>query len=317
MRRPEDVVRLIEECFQRLVADLRLDEAHRLLERLAQKPPERARKLMRSTIGRMVDPDRLAPLHDAVELGSEARPEIGRLLARMSPFVCETVCVFMERSTQEPTRRFYADLLIHMGKASLQPVLDHFPTSSGEARWSFVRVLGRLRAPEAAAPLLRALTEGDAPLRREIARSLAMIRTPQALAALLDLGLDDSDRRTRVIALRGLGEARAGLDPHRLLERIRSGGFAGLGDEEKDLLFGALGGVAGDAAVPFLRELLSPAWYSLRKDPAGWERAARALAAIGTPAAREALEAGAASRRREIADACGQALGSLGKEAPA
>lgn len=313
-RRPEDVVRLVEECFQRLVSDLRLEEARRVLEHLAQRPPERARRLLRDAIGRMVDPDRLAPLHDAVEAGRGDRAQIGRLLARMSPFVCETACVFLGRATQEPTRRFYADLLVHVGRPALQPVLEHLAGAPPEARWTFVRILGRMRAPEATAALLEALPEADAPLRREIARSLAQIRSPKALAALLDLGLDDADRRTRVIALRGLGGARSGLDPRRLLERIRSVRFAGLGDEEKDLLFDALGGVGGGGAVPFLREILSPRWWDWRSRPAEWRRAAKALAAIGTADAREVLRRGADARRRALAEACAEALGAPGEE---
>ena len=318
-RRPGDVIHLIEACFQRLVAEQRLPEAERLLEQLAARPPESARPLLRSAIGRMVDPERLAPLHEALEEESCDRKAVARLFARMRPFACESACVFLARARSERTRRFYMDLLVHLGRQSVAPVLEHFATAQSATRAGLAHVLGRLRAAEAVPVLLAALPSAETRLRREITRSLATIRGPKAMKALLTLGLEDPDPRTRVIALRGLGRARAGLDSRRLLERIRSTSFATLSEEEKDLLFAALSALDGpgsDRVLVYLGEILSPSWWQPARRKAEWPRAAEALARLGTPDAVAILRRGAARRRRGLAAVCRQALEKLPKEVP-
>lgn len=314
-RRPEDVVQLIEECFQHLVTGLRLSEADRLLQQLGTRPPADLRPLLRGAVGRMVGPERLAPLHEALEGEICDRRALTRLFARMRPFVSETACVFLERARSERTRRFYMDLLVHLGDHSVPPVQEHFATAEPATRACLVQVLGRLRAPGAVPLLLEALPGAESELRREITRSLAAIRSPEAVKTLLALGLDDPDPRTRVIALRGLGKARARLDPHRLLERIRSAPFDRLPEEEKDLLFGALGGIGSERVLPYLEEILIPPWWRPSRGRAQWRRAAAALVRIGTPRAREILGRGAARRRRALAAVCRQALDALPEEA--
>ncbi len=168
-------------------------------------------------------------------------------------------------------------------------------------------MLGRIRDPRATAALLATLSSGDPRLRREAVRGLAASHDPRARARLLDVALGDEDTATRVVALRCLGEARASLDCASLVERLESPNFGGLPEEEKDLLFAALGMVGRPESVAYLAGCLRASWLG-RTHRGSWRRAATALARMGTPEARAALQAGAQSRKAELAQICRGAL---------
>ena len=78
-------------------------------------------------------------------------------------------------------------------------------------------------------------------------------------------------------------------------------------DEEKDLLFNALGSVSDGAVVPFLERLLKVGLLR-RSRPEQWRRAAKALARVDSVDAIGALERGCESRTAELARICAENL---------
>ena len=84
-----------------------------------------------------------------------------------------------------------------------------------------------------------------------------------------------------------------------------------LPDEEKDLLFLALGAVGDDDIVPAMAALLKPGWNPFKSDDPDWKRAASALVRLGTPRAREVLQEGGRSRNKPLSEVCFEALQTL------
>ena len=218
------------------------------------------------------------------------------------------ICTLLPMARNDRLCRIYMDVLVQIGEASLEPVLKHFLSDSSEARTHFAWVLGELRDARAAPALIDVLKTDDSGLRREATQALAMIRAGSALETLLELGLTDRDPSVRIIALTGLGHLRRKIDSQRLLARIQSQQFKSLSDQEKDLLFNALGAAGSNDVVRSLAKLLEPNWIGGWRKAEDLRRAATALARIGTPGALAVLEKHSEHRKPELAAACRAAL---------
>ncbi len=303
-----ELVSLVEQAFQRVLSDGRLEFAVAILKRFRGRLPAPAVPELRRALTRMVDAERLGPLHRALERGG-CRPEDAEsVFLMLGPRVVDGVCALLVEASSERTARFYGDVLVKLGKSSVEPVLEHFRSSKGSVRLHFVRILGRLRAPRAVRVLLEELESKDTSLRRDVIRALAMIPDDRAREHLLRIALEDVDPQARAVALRGLGSAQAELDPKRLLARIRSRAFGTLERDEKDLLFLALGRVGGDEAFGFLRKCLQPRWFSRKTTRENWRRAAEAMARSGRPEGRHVLEELVSRGHSELSPICREAL---------
>ena len=172
----------------------------------------------------------------------------------------------------------------------------------------YARALAGLQGDGVVAALIEALSESDPAARREVLRSLSRQDDSRAVAALLRISIEDRDQANRIIALRGVVNAPRGLDWERLIQRIQSRHYRALSSEEKDLLVRALGALGGDSTVPLLRDMIRPRWIPWLERRDDWSRAAAALAHIGTPTARDALQAFSHHRRSELASICVNAL---------
>jgi len=175
------------------------------------------------------------------------------------------------------------------------------------------RMFGRLRDERVVDPLLAALRRVELATRREFIRALAMVRGQKALAELLEIALSDDDATCRVLALCGLGGERSQIDGGRVLARIRSRGFTTLGEEEKDLLFRALGATASDDSVPVLAKMLRAGRILRGRDPRNDARVVSALKSIASEAAVEALRRCSRSWRGSIRRLCSEALEGMAR----
>lgn len=316
-RRVEECVHLLEATFQRLIEPPtpRLGLARSVLHWLREGSPAHAHELLRPAVVRMSDPERLAPLHEALEEGLVDGPTAAALLADFGPRGAEVALALLARSSTPEARRAYPEVLVQVGRPALRVALAAFGRGDPERDALLARAIGRIHAPEAAPPLVKRLRAGPpVELRRELVRALAGLESADGAKALVEVALGDADGPCRVLALRGLGHSRARIGHGPLLERIRSRGFASVREEEKDLLFEALGAVSSDAVVPALARMLRPRWLG-GASPEDRRRAARALATLGSEPARSVLERGARSRlRRSHAALCGEQLRRLEDE---
>jgi HEAT repeat protein len=137
-----------------------------------------------------------------------------------------------------------------------------------------------------------------------------MVRDPEGCTVLFEVALDDKDESCRILALRGLQNTMPPGAQERLIERIHA---SGVGDEERELLFLALGKVGDDSVIPFLTSRLKPSWIPGRWKAAEARRAAAALAQLGRPMALETLARFEQSRRAELAEICTRAMLEVGR----
>jgi hypothetical protein len=312
--RVADVVDLLEATFHRLLVDTRLATGSGLLERMRGNFPAVAERPIRQAVHRIAHPERLAPVHRALEADLCSPAEVERLLLAFGDCAVESICALLVNSRDERTRRFYGEVLVKSGVGSIEPVMAHLQSTSLEARVEFTRVLGLLRDARSIPALVSVISDEEPSLRREGARALAKIGGAPALTNLLKLALGDGDPSVRVISLMCLGSARAQLDSREILARIESSEYASLSDQEKDLLFRAMAASAGDQVLPYLRRSLQPSWIPGRSSTEDWPRAAAALAEMGTGSALNLLEQFANGRHRDLARICREALRSARPE---
>jgi len=315
LARAKEMVPLVEASFHRCLSTGRLRLAIRVLDELHGAVPSAVVPLLREAVKRMASLERLTSLHEALETGTCPLDQAAKLLERLGPPALPALGALVVSAASEPVRKLYAERLIAQGPAAL-PILHNVLERAGpELRPAVVWMLGRIRSAEATGMLLGILDRADASLRREAVRSLARQGDPRASARTLAVALEDADPTCRVIALRGFAQAADGAACEQLMARVQAAGFRGLPDEEKDLLFAALGRAGDDDLLPFLKRKLRPPSLWRRPAPGRWKRAAAALAGLGTTRARALLEELGSQRDERLASICVEALRQVRKRA--
>ncbi len=306
--RGTELVEILEAYFHLLVRERQLGVATTLVDRMKSAASTGAAALFGPTLERLAQPDRLGALHEGLEAKSCDPRDVRSLLVHLGPHSVAAACRFLEQSAAERTRRLYAETLAEIGDLAVPLVVKQFRQSSGEARRVYAFALGALRGEGVVSALLDALADPHQAVRHEVVRALAAQPETKAIDALIRIALEDADAGCRIIALRGLGNARTRLDYRKLLERIESRHYGSLTPEEQDLLFLTLGAVGGEDVVPALRKILEPTWVPGRQRRDDWPRAASALARIRTQSAVSVLEEFGRSRQQDLAEVCTNAL---------
>ena len=309
-QRIEELVRLLEATFHRLLKDGLIDVASELHLRLQSKLPRAAELPIRQALERMAHPERLRELNDALDADRVSPEAAERLLILLGDRVPDALCALLCSATGDRTRRLYVEVLAKIGLPVLEPALQGLLSAPPDAQPHFVRLLGKLKDSRATGALIATLRNGDAGLRKEVLRSLAAVNDERARASTLKTALRDTNASVRVTALRCLGAQGAQLGSRNIIARLSSPEFGSFPEEEKDLLFAALGAVGTQDAIAFLEERLRPAWVPGRSDSSTWRRAAQELARIEAPGARAVLEKHASGRNRDLAKICADALHS-------
>jgi HEAT repeat protein len=185
-----------------------------------------------------------------------------------------------------------------------------------DERWYVVRnaviVIGSAEGG-APAEILRPLAGHPEPrVRQEVVAALARVQPDAAQPLLLELA-HDPDPAIRGAALHQLGTRRNAEAAAALLRVVLDPGFRKRPIEEVRSVTAALGGCAGDDALPGLEEQLgSTRWFG-GGDTLYCQAIARCVARIGSPAALAALERGAAARNSATRDACRLVLKGTGR----
>lgn len=303
-----ELVVILEAYFSELMKERQLRTAARVVEELKRRSSGPAAALFGPAVSRMAHADRLVGLHEALEGGSANAQEALAVLVLLGPDSIGAICAFLDKAGAERSRHVYIDALGRIGNAAVEAVLQRFRNSSGEIRSLYARALGGLHGRAVVSALVQALSDPDQAARRHVVRALAGQEDDRALAALLRISTEDGEEASRLIALRALAGARSRLDCESLIQRIGSRQYRALSSEEKDLLFRAIGATGGDRTVPLFRRIIRPGWIPWLDRRDDWQRAAAALAHIGTPAAHETLQAFSQHRRSQLASICANAL---------
>ena len=184
-----------------------------------------------------------------------------------------------------------------------------------DERWHVVRnAVVVMASATGGAPtgLLKPLLHHPEPrVRQEVAAVLATTDLDAAHPLLLEL-INDSEPAIRGAALHRLGSRRNAQASAALIAIVLDPGFRKLPTDEVRSVTTALGGCAGDEALPYLEEqLYAPKWFSTGAGPY-CQLIARCITRIGTPAALAMLEQGARSRIAATRDACRLVLKGTG-----
>ncbi len=171
-------------------------------------------------------------------------------------------------------------------------------------------VLGQIGGARVADLLRSACLHPDLRVRRQAVQALGNVPLDDRLPLLLEqLETDDSQLLGSVLSL--LTRERDERVARALLDQVMAPAFETRSENSRRALFGALGEVAGDEAVPALEaQLMKGGWFARRS----FERsaAARALERIGTPRAVSVLEAGLRARSEAVRSACMDAMSQKG-----
>ena len=171
-------------------------------------------------------------------------------------------------------------------------------------------VLGQIGGSEVAVLLQSAAEHSDMRVRRQVVLALGNVPLEDRLPLLLgQLDTEDSQLLATVLSL--LTREKDERVARSLLAAMTEPAFETRSENNRRALFGALGEVAGDEAVPTLEaQLMKGGWFARRT----FERsaAARALERIGTAKALAVLEAGLRSRSEAVRSACMDAMSQKG-----
>jgi len=179
-----------------------------------------------------------------------------------------------------------------------------------DSRWYVARnatfVLGQIGGERVLRLLELASQHPETRVRRQVVSSLGGV-PPELRAPILLSQLDTRDPQLLAAALKMLVRKRDPEMARAILKHIEAPEFESRSEDNQRALFGALGEVAGDEAVPALEVLLNRGgWFARRT----LQRlaAARTLHRLGTPKARAALESALRARSEAVRGAAFEAI---------
>src|SRR5258706_14976876 len=229
-----------------------------------------------------------------VERLDEAEPdEAGRfdaVLAALGRSAVGLGCAVLGRTNNTRTRAAASTALCYICADNPQLLATYLSDSRPALVQGIAFVLGQIGGARVADLLRSACLHPDLRVRRQAVQALGNVPLDDRLPLLLEqLETDDSQLLGSVLSL--LTRERDERVARALLDQVMAPAFETRSENSRRALFGALGEVAGDEAVPALEaQLMKGGWFARRS----FERsaAARALERIGTPRAVSVLEAG-------------------------
>jgi HEAT repeat protein len=288
-------------------------EASQILRRLyillnSYKPEDWQSNLIKKTVIEAGEPERIEIIGDI--LRKDEFPDLKGafdyflMLQRNSiPHLCELLGTL---SSSKP-RRIICDALSKVGKNGVERMAPFLE----DERWYLVRnivyIFGRIGRKEAIPYIAKALQHTDVRVRREALQALGFIGGSDAMQHMIR-SLEDKDVKIRGVAALNLGrmgeEALASLT-----ERMLSKEFHKKELEEIKAFFKAIGMIRSNNSIPVLYSFLEgKKWFGRAKADEIRGCAIESLVRIGTPEAKEVLEAGAESRDEFLRAACRIAL---------
>jgi HEAT repeat protein len=237
-------------------------------------------------------PEAVRELIRAMEDGSLApdKADLAALVRSLRPGALTSLLKGVEETRDVAVRDILSDAVQGIAGANPALVVSLLGSEDPSVACGAVRLAGRMKIPEAAAPLARLLDRGPRQVRRAIVETAVEAPSPVLAGALRRL-LRDGDRELRVAAARALGATKyapAAEDFQAVLEDKQ---FQEADVTEKVAFFEAYGLLAGDEAVPMLDKILNGRGFLGRREPAEMRAgAALGLGKVSTQSARAALD---------------------------
>ncbi len=235
-----------------------------------------------------------------------------RFAQSLGPASIEWLMSIVATARQQRTRRALVRLLGELCEGEAERLVPWL----ADARWYVVRnAVLAASAQETGVPveLFRPLARHpEARVRLEVVRALARADADVARPLLLEL-VDDADSEIRHRALHLIGAHRHPAASAALVEIVKAPDFHKRPIEEVRPILAALGGCAGDEALPHLEaQIHAPGWFDKKAGPFRLA-VARCIAIIGSPSANALLARHARSRNASVREACQTALQEVGR----
>lgn len=267
--------------------------------------------LLEGLIERQGTPAKVAQLTKVLNQESPSDPkDIYNFLIRLNKTAVPSLTELLGELRHLKNRKIVCDALTHICREEV----DLLGRKVGDKRWFVVRnivfVLGNTGNPKALEYFRKTLRHPEPRVRKETLRSLVKF-TDGAVGELLEEALKDGDTQVRAQAVRALAERNERKSSPAILQITRNEEFVERDYEEKKEFFLALGRLADESVLEFLKEnLWRRNWFKKAKIEEMRQCAAHALGINGSPEASAILEEAAHSDNRIVREAASIGLRS-------
>ncbi|MEP6589589.1 MAG: HEAT repeat domain-containing protein [Gemmatimonadota bacterium] len=216
---------------------------------------------------RLSQPDILEQLFIALE-DAQTRPseeDVGEVMRELKPSALPVVLAHLGRTLDATVRRALEPSVEQLARAQPTALAQLLDGERGDVTEPAINLAAKLGLNMLIPSIVGHLKDGSAAIRLAAVRALGDFGTPTAVSAV-ETALDDEERAVRSSALAVLVSRGGSAGSVRHLERILFDGADPDWDRtERRTVFEAYGQLAGEAALPKLRELLEPRGVFRRK----------------------------------------------------
>lgn len=245
--------------------------------------------------------------HLRTEEGGSAR-DVSAVLVGLGPRGIQWVLGLLVAEEQAEVQERLAATLVRFHEVAELDVTQALQALDRDQACSLAPILGEVGGAAGVALLASLFRHRDARVRRAALRAVGQIEDPAAQRLLIQ-AIRDPNLAVLEVAVFLAGAAKLKLATPMLLRLADQRVLRGKPFAVRKAALAALGTLGDPGAVPLLRRVLyTRTWFRRRPGDALRHAAAMALLAMDCADAREVVEAGARSRRRDVRRACTIAL---------
>ena len=264
---------------------------------------------------RLGNPERVAMIEKFLNAAEHPRTDgLSAVFLMMRQTAVPALCMLLGNLEQPAHQTLVLNAVTDLAKGTPEILVKHLT----DRRPTFVRnllmIIARWNNPRLADNVEKILRYPDPLIRREVIRTLALLR-PSGTATKLISTLNDPDEGVRVATLKSLLTGNYSAPFSNWEPLINAETFGDRPPAERRNIFHAMRATAGDEAVPYWANLLTEwGWTNRKKREELALMATDALGKLGTPAAQAALETGASKGTTAVKQACRTILAGINKQ---
>jgi len=275
---------------------------------------EAHKKKLQNMFDQLGSPELVTIIQQYLNTAEKPRTEgFGNVLLMMKPSAVPAICTLLGDLEYPGHQALIANALVDLAKETPEIVTKHL----SDRRPTFVRnllgIITRWNNPKLADNVEKILRYPDPLIRREVIRTVAILRPSGSAAKLIPM-LNDPDEGVRLATLKPLltGNYTA---PFSIWDSIvNAETFSDREPAEKRNIFHAMRATAGEEAVPYWTTLLTEwGWTNRKKREDLALMAVDALGKLGTAAALSALDTGTKKGTAAVKQACATAIAGVKK----
>jgi hypothetical protein len=285
-----------------------LKQAHELKALFSGKMPEKAAALEKF-LGNFPDGRIIELVHEAIgRRNFDSLPAFFEHLRLMGDRSVPLAAELLARAEEPETRRMAIDYLGEAGRKNIELLASQLQDGEPAVSREIIAMLGRNPSKKALSYLAQIKTYSNTGIKMAAIDTLGSMDDPLAQRILLEFLQDDDDEIGAAAAgrLRWLGDPGA---LERIIRVVSVGTFHDRGTRTKVGIMGFLARTGTPEALAAVgRAMARSAILNRAKREHTRLCAVEALAAAGTPEAREILSQGLKSRNKKVREACRRAL---------